>query len=124
MSALGFGLFIGALAIIVTLTHRAYERPGGVNFLLLACGISAWIITPNLIEGFLGFIVGATIPPMVAALALHSKIDLRTQQKAIDDERRAAERAANQARREAARAAADSWPNEQTGWNPVFHPKD
>lgn len=123
MSALGFGLFVGALASIVTVTHRAFDRPGGANFFLLVFGVSAWVITPELIEGFLGFVVGAAIPPIVAALALNSKIDLLAQQKANDDERRAGERAANQMRRDAARAAADSWPSEQAGWNHISKAK-
>ncbi|RYX80510.1 hypothetical protein EON83_28350 [bacterium] len=123
MSALGFGLLVGALATICTVIHRAFERPGGINVFLLVSGISALVITPDLIKGFLGFIVGATIPPMVAALALHSKINAMAHQKAVDDERRAGDRAARQALREAAQAAADSWPSEQTGWNHISKAK-
>lgn len=119
MSALGFGLFVGSLITASTITSRAFKRPDKIGLPLMAAGLLAWIVTPPLIEGFLGFIVGALPLPITAALALHSKIDVLAKQKAIDTQRRASEREANQRRREAAHAAAELWPTEQTGWSHI-----
>lgn len=119
MSALGFGLFIGALATIVAITHRAFERPGQANICFFLAGIFAWFFTPDLVEGFAGFIVGVAVVPTVATVAFNSKIVALAQQKAVDNERRALERAAKQAQRDEAKAAADRWPSEQIGWNHI-----
>lgn len=116
MSALGFGLFVGALFTTAAVIPRAFERPGAINLSLAVGGAIAWIITPSLVEGFFGFVIGIIILPVASVLVLQSKIDALAQQKAIDDERRAREREANQRRREAARAAADQWPATQSGW--------
>lgn len=119
MSALGFGLLVGMLVTATAVTPRAFEKPEKIGLPLMAAGPVVWFVTPPLIEGFLGFILGAFVPPFIAALALHSKMEALTQQKAIDDERRAAERAANQRRKEEAHAAAEQWPADQHGWTHI-----
>jgi hypothetical protein len=119
MSAIGFGLCVGALVTATAITPRAFEKSGEIGLSLMAGGILAWVITPPLIEGFFGFIVGASSLPFAATLVLRSRIDALTQQKAIDDERRAKEREANQQRRDSAREAAEQWPADQSGWTHI-----
>ena len=115
MSALGFGLFVGTSATAAGVIPRAVRNPGALSGLIFLGGIVAWVAVPSLIPGLGGFLIGALLPIGLAYPLLRSRIAALTEERLLDEERRASEAQAYQDRRAAAKEQAGRWPADQVG---------
>lgn len=110
MSALGVGLFFGSV-VAIFLSFSAFEEDNEfpIKSLLLVAGSVAIFVTPSVIEGFWGFIVGAAVPPLMLYFLRYGAIQEIGERRRLEAEKKEQARLERIERKKLARSKRDKW---------------